>query len=146
MSHQLLLVEANEDDGAILSGVLQDRGYRVDVARSAAEATRLDASYAIALIDLWLPDASGIELAHTLRGRTPDLDIIFLTGQATLHSGIGAVAFGAAAVAGLGGAAAGLGGAAAFGAADAVGAAERLGKAGAADGVDGAARTQKSRD
>ena len=32
MSHQLLLVEANEDDAAILAGVLQDRGYRVDIA------------------------------------------------------------------------------------------------------------------
>ena len=96
MSHHLLLVEANNDDAAILSGVLQDRGYRVDIVQCVSDAANLEIPYSIALIDLWLPDGSGIELAHTLRGRQPDLDIIFLTGQSSLHSGIGAVAFGSA--------------------------------------------------
>ncbi len=96
MSHQLLLVEADPDDAAILSAVLRDRGYRVDVAVSASEVGTKEDVYSVALIDLWLPDGSGIELAHTMRGRQPDLDFIFLTGQSTLQSGIGAVAFGSA--------------------------------------------------
>lgn len=66
--------------------LLEDAGYRCREAGSAAETFQaIDEELpALVLLDLGLPDMSGLELARTLRERpaTADTPIVALTGRA----------------------------------------------------------------
>lgn len=54
-----------------------------------AEADR--ATFELALIDLHLPDAHGLELAEQLKLRCPHVQIVIITGDVTVESAIGAL-------------------------------------------------------
>jgi PAS domain S-box-containing protein len=75
-----------EDDALIrmsVSEMLQSRGHRVLEADSAAQAMQIHADNKVDLLltDIGLPDASGIELVRSLRNLSPDLPVLFATGQ-----------------------------------------------------------------
>jgi DNA-binding response OmpR family regulator len=57
---RILLVEGEPEIHQLLSRALRDGGYAVDVAATAAEASRCldDHSYALAIVDWRLPDAT----------------------------------------------------------------------------------------
>jgi two-component system, cell cycle response regulator DivK len=82
----ILLVEDNETIRHAFSILLEDSGYRVheagtgEEAISAAEAVRPD----LILMDLGLPDISGLEVTRRIRAnpRTSDQVIVALTGRA----------------------------------------------------------------
>ena len=84
-SSPILLVE---DDALLRQAfaiLLDDAGYRVVEAGSAAEA--LEAAYretpALVVLDIGLPDRSGLEVARELRqqAETADIPIVALTGR-----------------------------------------------------------------
>jgi signal transduction histidine kinase len=54
-----------------------------------------DACFELALIDLHLPDAHGLELAEELKLFCPHIQIVIITGDATVESAIGALDKGA---------------------------------------------------
>jgi PAS domain S-box-containing protein len=85
-----------DDEPAILeivSQFLADRGYRVSGAETAAEALRLSAGgrFDVALVDLKLPDRSGIELLAPLSERNPAIACIIMTAFASVESTIEAL-------------------------------------------------------
>ncbi len=80
---QILLCE---DDALIRSSVaemLESRGHRVLEADTAAQAVQIHGAQPIDLLmtDIGLPDASGVELVQKLRALSPDLPVLFATGQ-----------------------------------------------------------------
>lgn len=88
MSEPVTTILLVEDDPLLRDAfrlLLEDAGYRIREAGSAAEA--LAAVHgeppALVLLDLGLPDRSGLDVARTLRGQ-PDTDrlpIVALTGR-----------------------------------------------------------------
>jgi CheY-like chemotaxis protein len=81
----LLLVV--DDDPSILRAVsrlLESEGHTVRAATGGELALRLAEEPALAVIDVMMPGMNGIELAHRLRERQPQLPIIFLTGAPAL--------------------------------------------------------------
>jgi len=80
----ILLVEDDPIVGPMLGGNLEDLGFRVTRVATADEGlARLDAGLDpdIVLSDVVMPgEASGIDLARTLRRRRPDLPIVLMTG------------------------------------------------------------------
>lgn len=79
----LLVVDDEPHIGLLLRPEFEARGFRVSVARSLADArASVDTADAM-LLDLHLPDGSGIDLLRELRGRsrTRDLPILILTGE-----------------------------------------------------------------
>lgn len=78
-----------EDDALIrlsMVDMLEDAGLAVVESGSGAEALASLAARPvdILIIDVGLPDMSGIELARRLRALQPDLPLIFATGQSDL--------------------------------------------------------------
>ena len=80
-----------EDEGSlreILSFILEDFGYKVDEAETLKEAIKKIESeeYELALIDLRLPDGSGMELVKELKRKSPETEVIIITAYASTET------------------------------------------------------------
>ncbi len=83
---RILLIEDDESDAVLLRELLRDsepHGFTMDRADRLAEGlARLDdGRYDIALVDVSLPDASGLESVQRVRERAPELPVLVLTGH-----------------------------------------------------------------
>jgi PAS domain S-box-containing protein len=89
-----------DDDTAILRTwemILTPKDYRVLTAPDGATALNLAQQHALnlAVLDIRLPDVSGNDLLVQLKTLQPDVEVLILTGNATLESAIQALAHGA---------------------------------------------------
>jgi PAS domain S-box-containing protein len=93
----ILVVEDNADLAENLAEILEDEGASVRIARSGAEAeAQARAPFDVALLDVRLPDASGLALLGELKHAGDGLaEIILVTGNAALEDAIEAVEGGA---------------------------------------------------
>ena len=96
----LLLVEDNPGDSEFIREVLlgdaPDSFVITDIPRLAA-AIRLaeEESYDVVLLDLGLPDSTGLDTLRAMRSQVPDLPIVVITGYADENTGIMAIQEGA---------------------------------------------------
>jgi phosphoserine phosphatase RsbU/P len=93
---RLLIVEDEEPLARAMARTLRGRGFECDVALTGAEARSLFAAnaYALALLDVRLPDESGYGLLEELRARQPEVAVVMISGvddpelgKATLEHG-----------------------------------------------------------
>jgi two-component system response regulator RegX3 len=99
MTPRVLLVEDEPVTRTVIEAWLLSDGYAVQSAATGEEALRLLAigAYALLVTDICLGAMDGIDLLVRARAIDPDLDVIVLTGSATLDSAIAAVNHGACA-------------------------------------------------
>ncbi len=97
MSVKILLVDDEELFTQALSERLETRGFKVNTANSGQDALEKikNISFDVIILDMAMPGMDGLETQQHLLESNPDLQIIFLTGQATLEKGINAVKHGA---------------------------------------------------
>ena len=97
MSIKVLLVDDEEEFTEILSERMISRGLIVDIVNTGPAAIEKiqSKSYDAIVLDLAMPEMDGIETLKQILKINPDLQIIFLTGHATLEKGIEAVKLGA---------------------------------------------------
>jgi DNA-binding NtrC family response regulator len=93
----LLIVDDDEDTLETLSDVLQEKGYRIETAKTGekAIAKAKEHFFNVALIDVRLPGITGIELLRAFRKNHPTMMKIVITGHATLQTAVDAVNLGA---------------------------------------------------
>jgi serine phosphatase RsbU (regulator of sigma subunit) len=79
---RLLIVDDEEALAKVMQRTLRSRGFESDVALTAAEARRqFEANdYALAVLDVRLPDESGYGLLEELRNRRPDTAVVMISG------------------------------------------------------------------
>ncbi|HTY06621.1 MAG TPA: response regulator [Gemmatimonadales bacterium] len=79
----LLVVDDEPHIGLLLRPELESRGFQVSLARSLGEARAALAGIDAMLLDLHLPDGSGIDFLRELREHagTRDLPVLVLTGE-----------------------------------------------------------------
>lgn len=81
----VLLVDDNSTNRLILSAVLEDDGYTVECAGSAAEAREKiaaeGASYDVVLLDQHLGDGLGTDLVASIRARWRGARVVLLSGS-----------------------------------------------------------------
>lgn len=97
MSERVLLVDDEEEFLDIMSERMRNRGMEVVTASSAKEALEKienDLFDAI-ILDLMMPDMNGLETIKAIKEKKPELQVILLSGQATLEKGIEAMKLGA---------------------------------------------------
>jgi two-component system, response regulator RegA len=94
---RLLLVDDDEVFCSVLAQALRKRGFDVvvahDIESGLAAAVREPPAYA--LVDLCLPDASGLRIVERLGALTRDVRIVVLTGYASIATAVEAVKLGA---------------------------------------------------
>jgi two-component system response regulator RegA len=93
----VLIVEDDERLRTRLARALRDRGYDVRVAEDAATAARLAnlESPELAVVDLRLPDGSGLDVLRMLKRVDTATKVVVLTGYGSIATAIEAMRLGA---------------------------------------------------
>jgi len=95
---KVLLVDDEDDFREVLAQRMITRGLDVDTAESGQRAIEIvdDKSYDAVILDLAMPVMDGMETLGELLKKDPNLQVIVLTGRATVEKGVTAVKMGAA--------------------------------------------------
>ena len=94
----VLVVDDDPTTRETLADFFTGLGFAVRTAASATEGRQAAAAHSpdVAVVDLRLPDASGLTLFEALRADDPELAVVFLTGYADVPSAVRAMRDGAA--------------------------------------------------
>lgn len=97
MSEKILLVDDEKEFLEVMSDRMTARGMDVSTAESAQEALQKveKGGYDAIVLDLQMPGVDGIETLKALKKNRPELQIILLSGHATLEKGVEAMKLGA---------------------------------------------------
>ncbi|MGE4560278.1 MAG: response regulator [Desulfobulbus sp.] len=94
---KVLLVDDEQDFLETLSNRLEMRGLKVSAVtngeQAVAEAQQQD--YDAIVVDLSMPGIDGLETLKRIKADNPNAEIIMLTGQASIRSGVEAMKLGA---------------------------------------------------
>jgi len=94
---RVLLVDDEEEFTSVLSERMRTRGLYVDVCANGQDALTLagEETYNAVILDLAMPGMDGIETLKRLVKMNPDIQVILLTGHATLQKSVEAMKSGA---------------------------------------------------
>ncbi|MFC1555765.1 response regulator [candidate division KSB1 bacterium] len=94
---KVLLVDDEKEFTAVLKERLESRDIIVDTVHNGRDALEKvkEKSFDAIVVDLMMPEIDGIETLKLLREYNSDLQVILLTGHASIEKGIEAVKLGA---------------------------------------------------
>ncbi len=98
ITQKILVVDDEETVCRSVSKILSRKGYSVDDAFSADEAVKKinESAFDLVITDLMMPNTGGLELLKIIRDHYPELDVIMITGYASIESAVAATRLGAA--------------------------------------------------
>ena len=94
---KVLLVDDEKDFRDVMAQRMSNQGLDVDTAESGPRAIEMIDSklYDAVIVDLVMPEMDGLETLKRLLKKQPNLQIIVLTGQASVAKGVEAMKMGA---------------------------------------------------
>jgi DNA-binding NtrC family response regulator len=97
MSEKILLVDDEKDFLDVMSERIEARGMDVTTADSAEKALKdvESGGFDAIILDLMMPGMDGLQTLKAIKKKNPDLQVILLTGHATVEKGIEAMKLGA---------------------------------------------------
>ena len=93
----VLLVDDEKEFLDALGQRMEARGLKVESASSGPEALEkaIGQDYDVIVLDMMMPGMDGMETLQRLRKANPDIQVVLLTGHASLKKGIEAIKLGA---------------------------------------------------
>ncbi len=97
MSERVLLIDDEEDFLETLAERMRNRGMEVSTCTSAMDALARveEGSFDAIVLDLMMPGIDGLEALRIMKEKKPELQVILLTGHATVQKGVEAIKLGA---------------------------------------------------
>ncbi len=97
MTERVLLVDDEEEFVETLAERMRSRGMEVATSNSGVDALELidTEPYDVVILDLQMPGMDGIEALARIKRRQPDIQVVLLTGHATVEKGVEAIKHGA---------------------------------------------------
>lgn len=94
---KILIVDDDQATSAGMADVMEEWGYEVEITGTVQEAWNSATTDVpdVAIVDLKLPDGSGLDLLNRFKDQYPDVSVIILTGHATVDSAVKALKVGA---------------------------------------------------
>lgn len=92
-----LIVDDEQEVCNFFSYLLKAKGYKAITANSGTEASAKlkEYNFDTALVDLMLPDTTGIEILKEIKSVQPQCEVIIITGYSTVKSAVEAIQYGA---------------------------------------------------
>ena len=87
---RILILDDEPNIGSSLRLILEREGYAVTVTRTIADAKAVAGRADALLLDVRLPDGSGIDLLRQLRERDHPAPVIMISGHATIRDAVDA--------------------------------------------------------
>jgi DNA-binding NtrC family response regulator len=90
---RILVVDDDQDSCELVEKILKKEGYRVSSltdGRKVEEELRKNDTH-LAIVDLKMPDISGLDVVEMIRHQDSDCAVILMTGYATLDSAVSAL-------------------------------------------------------
>ena len=99
ITEKILVVDDEENVCQSVKKILGRKGYEVSQALTVDDAVRLinEMSFDLVITDLMIPGTSGMELVQIIRDKYPELDVIMITGYASIETAVSATKLGASA-------------------------------------------------
>jgi DNA-binding NtrC family response regulator len=99
ITQKILVVDDEENVCQSIKKVLSRRGYDVSQALTVDDAVKLiqEMSFDLVITDMMIPGTSGLELLQIIRDHYPELEVIMITGYASIESAVNATKLGATA-------------------------------------------------
>lgn len=93
----IIIVDDEYSIQTSLAGILQDEGYQTTVAGNGEKALKLiqDESPDLVLLDIWMPEMDGISALKKIRGLGEGVQVIMMSGHATIETAVTATKLGA---------------------------------------------------
>jgi DNA-binding NtrC family response regulator len=97
MNEKVLLVDDEEEFVETLAERMRTRGMDVSTSNSGASALQLvdDEDFDVVVLDLKMPGIDGLDALKRIKRRRPNMQVVLLTGYATLEKGVEAIKEGA---------------------------------------------------
>ena len=98
MSARILVVDDEPDIRILLKDILEDEGYRVDVAEHARAANEIRRKLTpdLVLLDIWMPDVDGVTLLKQWKSAGDDrCPVVMMSGHGTVETAVEATRYGA---------------------------------------------------
>lgn len=97
MTEKVLLVDDEKKFLEAMGARLESRGLEVSTADSAEKALEILSREAFdaVILDLRMPEMDGIEVLKRMKEKRPEVQVILLTGHATVGAGVEAIKLGA---------------------------------------------------
>jgi len=94
---KILVVDDDKSLSEIVVNLLDYEGYTTDVANTGKVATAKikDTLYDLVLLDLKLPDMSGMRVLKKARKRVPPIQVVMISGEGTINAAVEAARIGA---------------------------------------------------
>jgi DNA-binding NtrC family response regulator len=99
ITQKILVVDDEENVCQSIKKVLSRRGYDVSQALTVDDAVKLikEMTFDLVITDMMIPGTSGLELLQIIRDHYPELEVIMITGYASIESAVNATKLGATA-------------------------------------------------
>lgn len=99
VTEKILVVDDEENVCQSVRKVLSRRGYEVAQALTVDDAVAMiqEMEFDLVITDLMIPGTSGLDLLQIIKDHYPELDVIMITGYASIESAVKATRLGAAA-------------------------------------------------
>ena len=96
-SEKVLIIDDEQEFTQALAERMTIRGMTVSTASSAIEGLQSveEKSFDVVVLDLQMPEMDGLETLKLLKKKRPEIQVILLTGHATVEKGIEAMKLGA---------------------------------------------------
>jgi len=90
MSDKILVVDDEESIRWVLTTSLEKKGYKVDLGKNGSEGLHkaLNTNYSLILLDINMPDISGLKVLDELKSRNVETPIVLITAQNTVSNAI----------------------------------------------------------
>lgn len=94
---RVLVVDDERDFNETIVKRLKRRGFAAETALSGQEALDIMArqEFDVAILDIMMPGMGGIEVLREMKKRFPKMEVILLTGHASVESGVQGMSMGA---------------------------------------------------
>jgi len=97
MGPRIMVVDDEEKVRRYLSGLLKNRGYEVETAEDGIAALEKlnQTDFDLVLLDVLMPGPDGIEVLKEIKRLKPITEVIMLTGNASVSTGVEGIRLGA---------------------------------------------------